>query len=50
MREVLEDESLREPNIIQPPCIEAMQKVVEHKLRLFQTEGKAALYGRGNHS
>ena len=47
MREVLKDETLREPNIIQPSCIEAMQKVVEHKLKLFQTVGKAALYGRG---
>lgn len=44
MREVLKDESLREPNILQPPCIEAMQEVVEHKLTLFQTIGKAALY------
>lgn len=44
MREVLKDESLREPNIIQPFCIEAMQKVVEHKLRLFETVGKADLY------
>lgn len=50
MREVLKDETLREPNIIQPSCIEAMQKVVEHKLKLFQTVGKAALYGRGNKS
>lgn len=46
MREVLKDESLREPNIIQPSCIAAMQKVVEHKLELFRTTGKAALYGR----
>lgn len=44
MRRVLKDESLREPNIIQPYCIKAMQKVVEHKLTLFQTIGKAALY------
>ncbi|MDO4275795.1 MAG: ketose-bisphosphate aldolase [Eubacteriales bacterium] len=44
MREVLEDRSLREPNIIQPFCMEAMQKVVEHKLELFRTMGKAALY------
>lgn len=44
MRVVLQDGSLREPNIIQPSCIEAMQKVVEHKLVLFQTVGKALLY------
>lgn len=50
MREVLKDENLREPNIIQPPCIEAMQKVVEHKLRLFKTVGKSALYKQLNMS
>lgn len=44
MREILEDKGLREPNIIQPACIEAMQKVVEHKLELFRTTGKAELY------
>lgn len=44
MREVLKDENLREPNILQPPCIEAMQQVVEHKLTLFRTIGKAELY------
>lgn len=44
MREVLIDEDLREPNILQPPCIEAMQQVVEHKLTLFHTIGKAELY------
>lgn len=46
MREVLEDESLREPNIIQPACIEAMQNVVEHKLELFRTIGKAKIYDK----
>lgn len=44
MRETLKDLSLREPNILQPYCIEAMQKMVEHKLELFQTVGKAKLY------
>lgn len=44
MREILKDEGLREPNIIQPSCIEAMQEVVKHKLELFQTVGKASLY------
>jgi len=44
MREVLMDTTLREPNMIQPPCIEAMQEVVEHKLELFQTISKANLY------
>lgn len=44
MREILTDKGLREPNLIQPACIEAMNKVVEHKLTLFQTIGKAVLY------
>ena len=43
-REVLADESLREPNAIYPPCIEEMKKVMRHKFRLFHAEGKAALY------
>ena len=44
MREVLADQNLREPNVIQPPCIEAMKKVAAHKIRLFQADGKAAAY------
>lgn len=44
MREVLADKSLREPNMIEPPCIAAMKEVAYHKLELFRTEGKAALY------
>lgn len=44
MREVLADKGLREPNTIQPPCIAAMKEVAYHKIELFQTEGKAALY------
>ena len=44
MREVLQDKGLREPNEIEPPCIEAMKVVAKHKLDLFQTTGKAALY------
>ncbi|MCI8885754.1 MAG: ketose-bisphosphate aldolase [Dorea sp.] len=44
MREVLADKSLREPNTIEPPCIAAMKEVAYHKLELFQTAGKAALY------
>lgn len=43
-REVLADLSLREPNVIQPACIAAMKEVAYHKIALFQTEGKAALY------
>lgn len=44
MREVLKDESLREPNQIQPPCVEAMKEVAYQKIDLFQAAGKAALY------
>ena len=44
MREVLKDESLREPNQIQPPCEEAMKVVAVQKIELFQADGKADLY------
>ncbi|MCI1722388.1 MAG: ketose-bisphosphate aldolase [Lachnospiraceae bacterium] len=44
MREVLKDEGLREPNMIEPPCIEAMEKVASQKIHLFQDDNKAALY------
>ena len=44
MREVLKDKSLREPNVIEPECIKAMNEVARHKLELFQTIGKADLY------
>jgi fructose-bisphosphate aldolase class II len=44
MREVLADESLREPLTIQPPCIEAMKAVAAHKIDLFGTAGRASLY------
>lgn len=44
MREVLQDESLREPNQIQPPCVEAMKEVAFQKIDLFQAAGKASLY------
>ena len=43
-REVLQDQSLREPNVIYPPCIEAMKLVVHHKLELFNTLGAAKYY------
>jgi fructose-bisphosphate aldolase, class II len=44
MREVLADESLREPLVIQPPCIEAMKVVAGQKIDLFGAAGKASLY------
>lgn len=44
MREVLQDKNVREPNVIQPSCIEAMKELAAHKIRLFQADGKASLY------
>lgn len=44
MREVLADTSLREPNSIQPPCIDAMKATAAQKIDLFDAAGKAVLY------
>lgn len=44
MREILKNEKLREPNEIEPPCIEAMMKVVEQKIILFNDQDKAKYY------
>lgn len=44
MKEVLAETKSWEPNKIEPACIKAMSEVVEHKLRLFDTVGKASLY------
>jgi len=44
MREVLADETLREPLVIQPPCLEAMKVVAGQKIDLFGAAGKASLY------
>lgn len=44
MREVLQNSELREPNTIEPPCIEAMKETAFHKIQLFQADGKAELY------
>jgi fructose-bisphosphate aldolase, class II len=44
MREVLSDESVREPNVIQPPSIAAMKEVAAQKIDLFEATGKAVLY------
>lgn len=43
-REVMKDKGLREPNLIYPRCIEKMQMVVEHKIKLFGSEDKLKLY------
>ncbi|WP_265521380.1 ketose-bisphosphate aldolase [Oerskovia flava] len=44
MREILADDSLREPNSIQPPCVEAMKVTASQKIDLFDAAGKAELY------
>lgn len=45
MREVLgNDPKAREPNAIQPVCIEAMKVVAAQKIELFGAAGKASLY------
>lgn len=43
-REVLKDPVIREPNAIYPACIEAMKEVAKHKIKLFNSDGKAKLY------
>jgi ketose-bisphosphate aldolase, class II len=43
-REVLSENNYREPNQIYPPCIKAMNEVVEHKIHLFKSNDKADLY------
>ena len=49
MREVLADASLREPNSIQPPCIDAMKAVAGQKIDLFEAAGKASLTDMTSH-
>ena len=44
MREVLLDKNLREPDTIEPPCMEALKKVAIQKIELFKAAGKATLY------
>lgn len=45
MREVLgNDPKVREPNAIQPACIEAMKVVAAQKIELFGATGKGSLY------
>ena len=45
MREVLgDDPKVREPNAIQPACIEAMKVVAAQKIELFGAAGKGSLY------
>ena len=44
MREILSDLKVREPNVIEPPCIQAMKETAADRIRWFGAEGKAALY------
>lgn len=45
MREVLgNDPKMREPNAIQPACVEAMKVVAGQKIELFGAAGKGSLY------
>ena len=43
-REVLADQTLREPNAIYPPCIAATKEVIDHKLALFNAVDAARFY------
>ncbi|MEV0162930.1 ketose-bisphosphate aldolase [Nonomuraea fuscirosea] len=45
MREVLgSDRKVREPNAVQPACIEAMKVIAAEKIELFGAAGKGSLY------
>ena len=44
MREVLQNENLREPFDIHPQCVEAMKEIAAHKIRLFHTDDKVKYY------
>lgn len=44
MRDVLKNTGLREPNVIEPPCEEAMRECAGQKIDLFNSGGKADLY------
>lgn len=43
-REVLQSPTIREPNAIYPPCIDAMKQVARYKIELFNAQDKATLY------
>ncbi len=44
LREVLQDAKLREPNVIEPPAMQAMIDTAIEKIRLFCSDGKADLF------
>ena len=43
-REILQDDVIREPNAIYPPCIDAMKQVIYHKFDLFNDVDKVKFY------
>jgi len=43
-REVLQDQTLREPNAIYPACIDATKKIIYEKIALFNGENAANFY------
>jgi fructose-bisphosphate aldolase class II len=43
-RNLLQDDVIREPNAIYPPCIEAMKEIMYQKIDLFNTANKAKYY------
>jgi len=43
-RNLLQDDIIREPNAIYPPCIEAMKEIMYQKIDLFNTANKAKYY------
>jgi len=44
LREVLQNSKLREPNMIEPPAMQAMVDTAIEKIKLFCSDGKAELY------
>ena len=44
LREVLQNTKLREPNVIEPPAMQAMIETAIEKIRLFCSDGKAELF------
>ncbi len=46
MREILQDPKVREPNIIEPPCLDAMKATAADRIRWFGADGKASLYNK----
>lgn len=47
-REILSATELWDPNAIYPDCIDAAKEVVTHKMKLFNSIGKADLYRKQN--